>query len=226
MVATRRRRRRRRRKNKPKVRNLRRFWYLETSWIMPDMHPMLLAWRVSAATFSLYEDDDTKVSCLFIDPQPLSLSLSLSLCVSVFMSKNCFGEMWKRAREVYLWLWGVAKQLAIDNGSKFINCFSFSFDNKFIIGYLEERKKERKKMVVTVMFVWFLNVKAKHVEFFWKSFRSWSTPTFLCFLFQLISFVLLCICYTIDPIILFVLGEFLLQFNHGIQVFSVSDSLY
>ena len=141
MVATRRRRRRRRR-NKPKVRDLRRFWYLETSWIMPDMHPMLLAWRVSAATFSLYEDDDTKVSCLFIDPQTLSLSLS------VFMSKNCFGEMWKRAREVYLWLWGVAKQLAIDNGSKFINCFfflfSFSFDNKFnwILGGKKERKKE------------------------------------------------------------------------------------
>ena len=217
MVATRRRRRRRRR-NKPKVRDLRRFWYLETSWIMPDMHPMLLAWRVSAATFSLYEDDDTKVSCLFIDPQTLSLSLS------VFMSKNCFGEMWKRAREVYLWLWGVAKQLAIDNGSKFINCFSFSFDNKF--NWILGGKKERKKMVVTVMFVWFLNVKAKHVEFFWKSFRSWSTPTFLCFFFQLLSFVLLCICYTIDPIILFDLGEYLLQFNHGIQVFSVSDSLY
>ena len=161
-------------------------------------------------------------SILSLHRSPNSLSLSLSL--SVFMSKNCFGEMWKRAREVYLWLWGVAKQLAIDNGSKFINCFfflfSFSFDNKFnwILG--------GKKVVVTVMFVWFLNVKAKHVEFFWKSFRSWSTPTFLCFLFQLISFVLLCICYTIDPIILFDLGDYLLQFNHGIQVFSVSDSLY
>ena len=85
-------------------------------------------------------------SILSLHRSPNSLSLSLSL--SVFMSKNCFGEMWKRAREVYLWLWGVAKQLAIDNGSKIINCFfflfSFSFDNKFnwILGGKKERKKE------------------------------------------------------------------------------------
>ena len=74
-------------RNKPKVRNFRRFWYLEKSWKMPDMHPMLLEWRVSAATFSLYEDDDPRVSCLFIDP--LSLSLSLSLTHS-FMCENFY----------------------------------------------------------------------------------------------------------------------------------------
>jgi hypothetical protein len=36
----------------PKVRKLCRFWYLQTRWIMPDMHPMLLPRRVFGTIFS------------------------------------------------------------------------------------------------------------------------------------------------------------------------------
>lgn len=51
---------------RPKVRNFRRRWYLQTKWKMPDMQPMALAAWWFSGVASRREDDDRRVSCLFM----------------------------------------------------------------------------------------------------------------------------------------------------------------